>query len=101
MSDSRIAIVAPWAPGGDAVAFVEEHTGPDCFMRLVGDNTSISEPGANTGFLKLLGVSSAVCYIHGLKPEVIHGDIRGVSLSVKPNRQRSADSLMAGKYSRR
>ena len=39
MSNSQIAIVAPWAPGGDAVAFVEKHTGPDCFMHLVGDNT--------------------------------------------------------------
>lgn len=50
--------------------------------------------------LKVLGVSSAVCYIHGLDPPTIHGDIRGVSLAMMLDTSCIANLLpLVGKYS--
>ncbi|TDL23532.1 kinase-like protein [Rickenella mellea] len=54
------AFISPWMENGDMVSFLKQNPNAD---RLA----------------MVRGVASGLCYLHNLRPQVIHGDLRGVS----------------------
>ncbi|KAH8110411.1 kinase-like protein [Phellopilus nigrolimitatus] len=62
----RLALVSPWMDNGDVLSYLKHNPDTDRIALIVG-------------------ISVGLCYLHTLKPLVVHGDLRAANVLIDPN----------------
>jgi serine/threonine protein kinase len=73
-------LVSPWMKNGNVMAFLETY--PDFNRSSLVNYHSFLGKWCSEIILQVRDIASGLKYLHNLDPPVVHGDIKGVSMTI-------------------